>query len=237
MRAVRTAAVLAAATGCALAGAGTAAPASAAGAQTLLNMHVSVSSVGGALPKGAGISVIQHCPKGSDLDRTQTRAVGEFHDERLRVRSTELWPAGTVVRYRVAERLSADEPAFALTAAVCRTRVAAGAQSLRVKAKVDLRVWGPAPADVEMVSIPFAVVTDDLDAASGFRSSLEAAGVDEHPEALQDAVDAVQESFSDEGDSFVIATGTTRRKVARGEFVSLRNHYRVTADLTQREEW
>jgi hypothetical protein len=237
MRAVRTAAVLAAVTGSALAGAGTAAPAAAASTQTLFNGHVSVSVVSGPLPVGAGISVVQHCPKGHDLDRRQTRAAGEFHDERLAVRSTEYWPAGRVVRYRVVERIGADDATGLMTAAVCRSRVAAKAKTLKVKAKTELRVWGPAPAKVLLLNATVGLVTDDPTLGSAFRTSMAAAGIDEHPRALQGALETLQEEMTEDDPGAVVAVGTTRRKVARGQFVSLGNAYRMTADLTQRADW
>ncbi len=227
--------VLAAATAAGAALIAAAVPAAAASPKTLLNGHVSVAAVSGALPTGAGISVIQYCPKGSDLDKAETRAVGEQHDARLRVASTEYWPAGMVVRYRVAEPLRADDPALILTAALCKTRVAATATRLSAAAKVDLRIWGPAPAQVELVDSAVVAVTDDLDADYVFRTSMQAAGVNSHHASLRGAVQAVQETIAGEdGLDAVVAAGQTTRKVSRGKFVSMQNHYRFTADLNSR---
>ena len=234
MTTTRTFAALTTAGAVALVGAAGIAPAAAAAPRTMLNGHVSVSAVGGALPIGAGVSVIQHCPKGSDLDRAETRAVGEVHDDRLRVASKEYWPAGMVVRYRVAKKLDGQEPAMVLTAALCKTRVAATATTLQGAAKTDLRVWGPAPANVELLNAAVVVVTDDVDADYMFRTSMRAAGVNEHPVALRGAVQAVQESVQEDDVSAVVAAGRTNRRVARGSFISMVNNYRFTAYLDRK---
>ena len=230
----RTFAALTAAGTVALVGVGGAAPAGAAPARTLLNGHVSVAAVDGALPVGAGVSVIQYCPVGSDLDAAETRAAGEVHDDRLKVASKEYWPAGIVVRYQVAKKLDGKEPAMVLTAALCKTRVAATATTLKAAAKTDLRVWGPAPANVELLNAAVVVVTDDLDADYVFRTSMRAAGVNEHPASLRGAVEAVQESVQDGDDSAVVAAGRTNRQVARGQFTSMVNNYRFTAYLDRK---
>lgn len=230
MKTVRT--LAAAATGC-CALVAVAAPVAAAPARTLVGAHMSVSGVAGALPVGAGITVIQHCPVGSDLDRAATRAVGEFHDGRLRVASRELWPAGAVVRYRVTRAVRADDPALVATAALCTVRVPAGARTAAGRALVDLRVWGPAPARVGLLNVAFVAVTDDLDSERTFRTSLRAAGVTEHRASLRGAVLAMQEVLEDEDGIAVVAEGETRRTVARGSFVSMQNRYRYSADLTR----
>ena len=229
-----TFAALTAAGAVALVGAAGVAPAAAAPARTLLNGHVSVAAVDGALPVGAGVSVIQHCPKGSDLDRAETRAVGGVHDDRLKVASREYWPAGTVTRYRVVKKLDGQEPAMVLTAALCRTRVASTATTLQATAKTDLRVWGPAPANVELLNAAVVVVTDDLDVDYVFRTSMRAAGVNEHPAGIRGAVEAVQESVEDGDVSAVVAAGRTNRRVARGTFISMVNNYRFTAQLDRK---
>jgi len=230
----RTLAALTAAGAVALVGAPGVGPAAAAAPRTLLNGHVSVAAVSGALPVGAGISVIQYCPKGSDLDRAETRAAGEVHDARLSVKNKEYWPAGMVVRYRVAKKLTGKEPALVLTAALCKSRVAASATTLTAKAKVDLRVWGPAPSSVELMDAAVVVVTDDLNADYMFRTSMRAAGVNSHPVALRGAVQAVQESVREGDADAVVAAGLTNRRVARGTFVSMVNNYRFTAHLDRK---
>lgn len=230
----RTFAALTAAGAVALVGVGGAAPAAAAPARTLLNGHVSVAAVDGALPVGSGVSVIQYCPVGSDLDVAQTRVAGEVHDDRLRVASKEYWPAGMVVRYQVASKLDGREPAMVLTAALCRTRVASTATTLQAAAKVDLRVWGPAPASVELLSAAVVVVTDDLDADYLFRTSMRAAGVGQHQASLRGAVEAVQESVQEGDVGAVVAAGRTNRRVARGQFISMVNKYRFTAYLDRK---
>ena len=218
----------------ALVGVAAAGPATAAPARTLLNGHVSISAVGGALPVGAGVSLIQRCPKGSALDRAETRAVGDFHDDRLKVASKEYWPAGMVVRYRVRKKLTGQDPAMVLSAALCKTRVASTATTLQAAAKTELRVWGPAPAHVELLNAAVVVVTDDLDADYMFRTSMRAAGVNSHPAGLRGAVEAVQETLQDGDDSAVVAAGRTNRRVARGKFVSMVNNYRFTAHLDRK---
>ena len=234
MTSKRTFAALTTAGAVALVGVVGAGPAGAAPARTILNGQVSISGVGGALPVGAGVTVIQHCPKGSDLDRPETRAAGEVHDERLKVASKEYWPAGLVVRYRVTKQLTGQEPAMVLTAALCKTRVASTATTLQATAKADLRVWGPAPANVELLNAAVIVVTDDLDADDLFRTSMRAAGVNSHPAGLRGAVQAVQETLQEGDDSAVVAAGRTNRHVARGKFISMVNNYRFTAHLDRK---
>ena len=230
----RTLTALTAAGAAALVTAAGVVPAAAAAPRTLLNGHVSIAVVDGALPVGAGVTVIQHCPKGSDLDRGETRAVGEIHDHRLKVASKEFWPAGMVVRYRVAKKLTGQDPAMVLTAALCNTRVAATATTLAAQAKVDLRVWGPAPAHVELLNAAVVVVTDDLDADYLFRTSMRAAGVDSHPAGLRGAVQAVQETVQEKDMTAVVAAGRTNRRVSRGKFISMVNNYRYTARLDRK---
>ncbi len=233
MKHVRTAAALVAAASALLVNA---APATAAPARTVLNGHISMSTVDSRLPVGAGVTVIHHCPVGSDLDKAQTRAVGEFHTDELRVTSREYWPAGVVTRYRVTKAIDPDEGAAALTAALCKSRVSAGATRFAAKAKVDMRVWGPAPRNVTMVNAALVVVTDTLESAYAFRTSMRAAGVDSHPSSVRGAINAVQETIEEKdlGLSAVASYGTTDRRVARGDFVSMRNNYRFVAHLNEK---
>ncbi len=214
-------------------------PAAAAPHKTVVSVHFSGSDVVGPLPAGAGITVIHYCPLGSDLDRAGTRAAGEYHDtEQLRVASREYWPAGLVARYRLRTRMNAFDSTDVFSAAVCKSYTAAGATRFAAKAKVDLRVWGPAPAKVPMDNIVAVAVADSVSSlAAGrlFRSSVRAAGVDSHPKGLHGGVEAVQELIEAEGfiSQGVRVDGVTKREVAPGQFVSMRNHYRFTADLTK----
>ncbi len=209
----------------------TAAPASGAPPRLLLNAHIGVSSVAGPVPVGAGVTVIHYCPAGSHLDKADTRAVGEFHGDHLRVSSTEYWPAGLVVRYRVTKRLSTARPAFVATAAVCASPVTAGAARFGALARVDLRVWGPAAARVELVNATVVAATDDPDANYLLRTSMRAAGVNSDTASVRGAVKAVQERFSEAGVDGVVAMGMMDRSVRRGQFVSMRNNYRFVANL------
>ncbi len=216
-----------------------AAPASAHSARTVLNAHLSGSWVAGGLPAGAGITVIHHCPVGGDLDRAATRAFGEFHeDDQVRVHSRAYWPAGAVTRYRVRKPLS-EEGAELMTAAFCTSRVAARATRFAAKAKVDVRVWGPAPADVVVANTTMVAVTDSmrgLRAGRQFRTALVAAGVDSHPAGVRGAMEAAQDAFVVHDDTaVVVAMGETDRRIGRGTFVSMRNNYRFIADLGKLE--
>ncbi len=236
----RTAAALVAATALVA----PAAPATAASHKTVVNGHVSGSLVAGALPVGAGITVIQYCPVGSDLDRAATRAARSEHDisehdtRTLRVASREYWPAGLVTRYTVRRAMRAGAETMMFSFAVCKSYTRASATRFAARAKVDLRVWGPAPARVALTNVAFVGVSDDissLEAGRLFRSSIAAAGVDSHPQSLRGAVQAAQQVIED-ADVIVPgvgAAGMTDRKVARGQFVSMRNHYRFAANLTK----
>lgn len=231
MSTARTAAALAAAAAALVVAA---APAQAAPARTVVDAHVQVAGVAGALPVGAGVSLVQTCPKGSTLDATATRIAGEAHDPRLAVASREYWPAGMVTRYRVAKRLSAADPALVATTAVCRTAVARSATTVDARASADLRVWGPAPAKVDLTDVAVVAVTDRLDSAYVFRSSMKAAGVTSQQQSLSGAVEAVQERIADADGEAVVAEGRTLRTVGRGEFISMKNQYRFVAHLDEK---
>jgi hypothetical protein len=136
-----------------------------------------------------------------------------------------------VTRYRVSQRLSAAKPAVVATAVVCRSKVASTATTASGRAKADVRGWGPAPARIELASAVIVAVTDDLSAGYMFRTSLQAAGVDEHPSSLRQTVAAVQQVFTDADGDVVVAVGETQRRVSRGQFASMRNNYRYVADL------
>lgn len=204
--------------------------------RTILDGHVSLATVTGALPAGAGVSVVHSCPKGHDLDRRQTRDVEPVVDERLRLASREYWVGGTVSRFTVRQRLRSGEPAFVVTAALCRSRVTGNVAT--GAASVDLRVWGPAPAKVGLEDAAVTVVTDDLTAGRLFATSMRAASVASAAGSLRGAVRATQEAF-DEGDGLaaVVATGRTTKRVAKGRFVSMVNRYSYRADLTRLVEF
>jgi hypothetical protein len=210
-----------------------AAPASAAPTRTVIGIHVSVSEVGGALHRGARLSHIQTCPRGTDLDVRSTRILGEAHDRRLQVVSREYWPAGIVTRYRVRSSFSKRSGLLG-SAVVCRSKVAPGTSTVSGRAKSDLRVWGPAPARVVLVNSVVVAVTDNLLSTYSYRDSLHAAGIDAHPTSLRGAVVAVQRLFSDPMGEVLVAVGETKRKVARGQFASMRNNYRYVAHLDER---
>jgi len=209
-------------------------PAQAAATRTVVGVHVSVAAVGGALNAGTRMSVIQTCPRGSDLDKAATRRLGEAHDARLRVANKEYWPAGMVTRYQVRQRLSAARPALVATSVVCRSKVAATATTASGRAKADVRVWGPAPARIVLADAVVVAVTDDLAAGYMFRTSLRAAGVDRHPASMRRTVAAVQRVFTDADGDVVVAVGETQRRVTSGRFASMRNNYRYVADLDDR---
>jgi hypothetical protein len=223
-----------AATGSTLVAGATPAMSAAPATRSVVGAHVSVAAVGGDLRAGTRVSVIQTCPRGSDLDRVSTRRLGEVHDARLRVASRESWPAGIVTRYRVAKRLSADRPAVVVTAVVCTSRVAASATTATGRAKVDLRVWGPAPARVLLADAVVVAVSDSLAASYVFRTSLAAGGVDAHPASMRNTVRAVQTVLSDADGDAVVAIGETERRILRGRFASMRNNYRYVAKLDEK---
>ncbi len=128
-----------------------AAPADAATpTRRLLSGHFSLSGVQGALPAGATVSVLQFCPRGSTLDRAATSRVereGDADlDSHLRLASRELWPTGTVSRYRVTSKPAAGDGVVILNAALCASTVSARTRTVTGRAATDLRVWGPAPS-------------------------------------------------------------------------------------------
>lgn len=201
----------------------------------ILDVHLSVSMVDASLPVGAGVSVVQTCPAGHRLDRSDTKALGDYHDEHLRLAGAEYWAAGMVTRYHVARKTRANEPVAVVNAIVCTSPLAAGATRVKGAAKADLRVWGPAPASVALFNGVLMIVTDDLGSTQMFRTSMKAAGVDSATGSLRDALDAMQAAFEADEDALpaVVATAETRRRVPAGSFVSMRNNYRFNADLTQ----
>lgn len=187
-------------------------------------VHVAITAVSGALPAGAGITVVQSCPRGTDLDRSFAGV--EAHAGVLRRTSRELWPAGVATRYTVRSTMGADDVALVATAAVCVHRTRHGAHVVRGLASVDTRVWGPAPADVDLASV---AVVAGVDLANGrmLRTSVRAAGVGSSRGSLKAAVAGVQEALTDDADvQGVAAAGVTTRSVPRGRFASLLSSYR-----------
>jgi hypothetical protein len=219
-------------TGLLTASVGVAAPGEAAAGRTVTSAHVSLSAVVGALPAGAGITVVQTCPRGSDLDRRATRAAGEVHDPHLRRASREYWPAGVATRYRVRTSLRGTAD-LALTAGVvvCRIHVGAHARVVTGRASTDLRVWGPAPAKVDLLDVTVMATTDPAHPDRLLRTAVRGTGVGSSRGSLRHAVSAVQETFDAQVVGGVVALGTTRRAVPRGRFASMENRYRFRVVL------
>lgn len=218
-----------------LAGPATAAPSA---PRTLLSGHVSISGVSGDLPAGATISVLQYCPAGSRLDKAATRTaeaeVDTMLDPHVRLASREFWPAGTVSRYRVVRRVAGEDGVPLLNAALCTSTVSGSARTVSGRAATDLRVWGPAPARLDLANVTVALVTDDPDGDHVFATAMKAAGVASSRGSINGAVRAVQHVVQEDGLSAVVAVGKTNRRVARGCFVSMRNAYSYVSDLTRK---
>jgi hypothetical protein len=170
---------------------------------------VSLSAVSGSLPAGAGITVIQTCPKGADLDRSVTRAVGEVHDPRLKVASREYWVAGVVTRYRVADAL--NEPGD-LTLAV-------GIMACRIHVGRNVRTMAGTATVMGVV--------DRNHPERLLRTTVKGSGVGSSRGSLRRAVKAVRVSLNSQlGIGGVVAIGSTTRSVPRGKFASVENRYR-----------
>ena len=231
-RTVRRAGTVAVTTGLLVASVGAAAPGEAATGRTVTSVHASVSAVIGALPAGAGLTVIQTCPKGSDLDRRATRSVGEAHDPHLRRTSREYWPAGVATRYRVRTRMDATQDA-ALTVGVivCRIHVGSHARTVSGRATTDVRIWGPAPTAVDLLNATVMATVDSRNPERLLRTAVRGTGVGSSRGSLKHAVDAVQETFDAQPAGGVVALGTTRRAVPRGSFASMENRYRFRITL------
>lgn len=231
-RAARRAGTVVLTTGLLAASVAVAEPGQAAAGRTVTSVHASVSAVIGALPAGAGITVIQTCPKGSDLDRRATRAVGELHDPHLRLASREYWPAGVATRYRVRTRLDATEDlALTVGIVVCRIHVGSHARVVTGRASTDLRVWGPAPTKVDLIDVTVMATTDTAHPDRLLRTAVRGTGVGSSRGSLKHAVSAVQETFDAQVAGGVVALGTTRRAVPRGRFASMENRYRFRVVL------
>lgn len=205
-------------------------------ARVVLTGSVSVSAVRGALPVGADLSVVQTCPQGSVLDRTQTaaaeHAMDAATDPHLRLASRELWVAGIVSRYSVRTATTATTVLPLVDAVLCSTPVAPAATTVSGTASTDLRVWGPAPAGVQLVNATVTLVTDTAAADYVYATVMRAAGAGASRGSLPGAVHAVQATAQKAGIGAVSATGRSSARVRRGQFVSIYNSYRYTSDLT-----
>lgn len=207
-------------------------PSQAATSSTISSGHIAISAVVGRLPAGAGLSIVQTCPAGSRLDKRTTRRAGEAHTRGLRLASVELWPRGMVTRYRVVHRLAARRPTLVLTAAACRSALPEGSTRVHGRAVVDLRVWGPAPRRVTILSSAAVLVADDLESGEIFRTTMRAAGVNANHASVPHAVRAIQEEVDNGSDvTEIFAAGRIKRAVRVGTFASMQNHYRYTGHL------
>jgi len=216
-----------------------AAPADAATpTRRLLSGHFSLSGVQGALPAGATVSVLQFCPRGSTLDRAATSRVereGDADlDSHLRLASRELWPTGTVSRYRVTSKPAAGDGVVILNAALCASTVSARTRTVTGRAATDLRVWGPAPSKLHVLNATVALVSDNLEADYSYATVMKAGGVASSRGSLTSALRAVQAASQDSGLSQVTAEGETQRSLRHGRFISMRNSYTYTSDLNRK---
>lgn len=204
----------------------------------LLSGHLSISAVGGALPVGATVSVLQFCPAGSTLDRASTRraeAEGDADlDPRVKVDSREFWTTGTVSRYRVISKFAARDGVVVLNAALCGSNVPATTKSVVGRAATDLRIWGPAPSRLQLRNVTVAMVSDNINANYTFATLMRAGGVASSRGSLVGALQAVQRASQDGGLSLVAARGETQRSVRFGRFISMKNTYTYTSDLTRK---
>jgi len=222
-------------------------PAAAAEVRPVVSSHVSFTHFGASVPAGAVVSVLQRCPSGSSLDRTATRAVAPRNDAELqstvRLLSRELWPTGMVSRYRVvqAAEVPRDDGFGLVNTAVCTGTRAVQATSFTGRASTEVRLWGPVPAGARLRSFTLAAVSDgpiSPDSGAGadlpYRTAVQALGVSASPGALAGGIRGSQAVHDDDGSGSVGATGSTRRAVPSGRFVSMRSSYAFTADLTRR---
>jgi hypothetical protein len=222
-------------------------PASAAEVRPVVTSHVSFTGFDATVRPGAVVSVLQRCPTGSRLDRAATRASATRFDGELQptVRrvSRELWATGMVTRYRVLEAAAVprDDGFGLVNAAVCTGTRAAQATSVTGRASTEVRLWGPTGSGSRLSSFTLAAVTDRPVPAEGaagadlpYRTAVRALGVTASRGALAGGVRATQQVNDDDGSGSVGATGTTRRAVPAGRFVSMRSSYAFTADLTRR---
>ena len=204
----------------------------------LLSGHLSISAVRGALPAGATVSVLQFCPRGSTLDRAATRraeAEGDGDlDPRVKVDSREFWTTGTVSRYRVNSKLPPTDGVVLFNAALCSSTVPAGTKVVTGRAATDLRVWGPAPSRLQVQNVTVALVSDDINANFSFATIMRAGGVASSSGSLAGGLQAVQQASRAGGLSRVAAEGETQRSVRLGRFISMKNSYSYTSDLTRK---
>lgn len=200
--------------------------------------HISVSAVQGSLPVGATVSVLQFCSTGGTLAVAATREAENEADAALdrhvRLASREFWPAGTVSRYRVTTPVTAGTPLPLVNAALCTSTSSSVATTVTGQAATDLRVWGPAPAQLKLLNVTVALSTDDLDADYAFATVMKAGGVASSQGSLTHAVEAVQKATQTQGLGSVVTVGQTQRRVAQGRFISMKNGYSYVSDLTKK---
>ncbi len=193
--------------------------------------HVSLSSVQ-SLPTGSTVSVLQYCSRGSALAKTATQRVATrldpTLDRHLRLASRELWPAGMVSRYRVVTAMPAATPTAIANGALC-TRVKKRTKEEAQQAATDLRVWGRAPARIELANVTLAVVGEGTNVGSVFAVVLSAAGAGASRGSLAQGVRSAQRTVREDGINVSLATGQLQRVVRRGQFASLLNNYRYVA--------
>ncbi len=211
----------------------------------IVSSHLSFSGFSAGMPAGAVVSVIQTCPSGSRLDERQTRAWHRELDITLGgepgvpLASRAFWVAGLVSRYRVVRTggvPTAD--GFGLVdGAVCTGRVSIGARTVTGRASTDVRVWGPAPAGVEIYSFGGPSVSDAGDARTQapYLTTASTVRVASSRGALAAGVRADREADDPDAAGIDVVRGTLRRPVPRGRFVSMQRTYTYTADLTRRE--
>lgn len=206
-----------------------------AGGRAVQTGHISVTAVIGRLAKGSDISIVQTCPRGTTLLRGVTRRAGELHSSRVRLTSRELWPAGTVSRYRLKHAMPASSSLLLFNAAACRSVVPDGGTRVHGRATIDVRVWGPAKRRVRLINAALVVVADHLEDVNGnvYRVTMRAGGVNSNHASVRRAVTAMQDVFDDPVQPAVTATGRTHKAIARGQFASMQNHYRFVGHLGQ----
>ena len=157
--------------------------------------------------------------------------------------SRELWPTGMVTRYRVLEaaEVPRDDGFGLVNAAVCTGTRPVRATSVTGRASTEVRVWGPAASAARVLTFTLAAISDRPFTPEGgpsaelpYRTAVRALGVSSSRGALAGGARATQAVHDDDGSGTVATTGTTRRAVPAGRYVSVRSSYAFTADLTRR---
>ena len=85
-----------------------------------------------------------------------------------------------------------------------------------------------------MQNVTVAMVTDDVNANYTFATLMRAGGVASSRGSLAGALQAVQQASQAGGLSRVAAQGETQRSVRLGRFISMKNSYSYTSDLTRK---